>query len=479
MTSANEPDIDPASTARLKNYLSLVAVLLLIGGANLMPVTANFDRPKLVLVGILGAAILLWSLEVLDSAVSALLVMVVMVLNGIAPLSRVWGEMGNPIVGLIVAVYVVAFAVKKSGLDRRIALRIIMLAGGRSGLVLLAIMFATYVFTFFIPTSMGRAAIVLSIAGGLTGAGGMTDRNLLKAVFIAIPYVSLLASSATITGASGMVYAAGLFTNQLGFTWSYMGWLLAFTPLALVMIVLSWGLLLWLFPPEPGDERALAEEIGRQRSAMGRMARDEWKVLTILSFMLCGWMTHALHGLDTTMVALVASIVFFLPGIEIIQWRETAKAVNWGSLVLFSCGLALADAMASTGLAKTIAFYLTDLLDGGTPWAAATGIVVLMFLIRLGLNNITSALAVALPVVFSLAPSLGMNPVWLGMIAIAGSCIAFLLPSQSIAALASYGMGHFSMGDLRRVGLGATGLLALAIVLTALFYWPLIGYSPS
>ena len=479
MTSANEHSIGPDPKGRLKNYLCLAAVALLIGGANLMPVTAAFDRPKLVLIGILCSAILLWSLEVLDSAVSALLVMVVLVLDGIAPLSRVWGEMGNPIVGLIVAVYVVAFAVKKSGLDRRIALRIIMAAGGRSGLVLLAIMFATYAFTFFIPTSMGRATIVLSIAGGLAGAGGMTDRNLLKAVFIAIPYVSLLASRRDDHRRLGNglrrrpVYqptrlhlelyglAAGLHAAGARHDRPFLGP----SPLAV--------------PPEPGDERALAEEIGRQRSAMGPMTGDEWKVLTILSLMLCGWMTHTLHGLDTTMVALVASIVFFLPGIEIIQWRETAKAVNWGSLVLFSCGLALADAMASTGLAKTIAFYLTDLLDGGQPWAAATGVVVLMFLIRLGLNNITSALAVALPVVFSLAPSLGMNPVWLGMIAIAGSCIAFLLPSQSIAALASYGMRHFNMQDLRRAGIGATGLLALAIVLTALFYWPLIGYSPT
>lgn len=466
------------AAARFKGPLCLIAALTLIVGANLVPLAEGFDRPKIVLIGILGAAILLWSMEVLDSAVSALLVMVVMVLNGIAPLPRVWGEMGNPIVGLIVAIYVVAFAVKTSGLDRRIALGIIRFAGGRSSLVLLAIMVATYVFAFFIPTSTGRAAILLPIAGGLTGAGGLDDRNLVKSVFIAIPYVSLLASSATITGASGMVYAAGLFDAQLGYGWSYMGWLVAFTPVALVAVLLSWLLLLRLFPPQRGGERALADEIRRQRAEMGRMRRGEWKVLVILGIMLGGWMTHSLHGLGTAMVALVVSVVFFLPGIEIMRWRDAAKAIDWGSLILFACGLALADAMASTGLAGTLALHLTHLLNGGHPWVAASGVVFLMFVIRLGLNNITSALAVALPVVFSLAPGLGVDAVWLGMVAIAGSCIAFLLPSQSIAALASYGMGRFTMRDLRRAGLGATLILALAIVVAALVYWPAIGHPP-
>lgn len=479
MTPESGSDIGAGTGARLKGYLCLGAVIAMTGGAHLVPETADFDRAKVVLVGILASAILLWSLEVLDAAVSALLVMVAMVLNGIAPLAKVWGEMGDPILGLIVAVYVVAFAVKKSGLDRRIALAIIAAADGRAGLVLLAVMATTYVFAFFIPTAMGRAAILLSVAGGLTGAGGMTDRNLLKGVFIGIPYVSLLASSATITGASGMVYAAGLYAGQLGFTWSYMAWLAAFTPIALVTLVLSWVLLLRLFPPQRGEEAALAEGLRRQRADLGKMTPGEWKVLAILLFMLGGWMTHGLHGLDTATVALVAAVLFFLPGIEIIHWRETAKAVNWGSLVLFACGLALAEAMAATGLAKTLALHLAGLLDGAPPWATAAGVVLLMALIRLGLNNITSALAVALPVVFSLAPGLGVSPVWLGMVAIAGSCLAFLLPSQSIATLASYGMRHFAMSDLRRAGVGATALLALAIVVAALLYWPLIGYSPT
>ncbi len=463
---------------RLKRSLCLVAVLLMIGGARLVPAGSAFDRQELLLIAVLGSAILLWSADVLDAAVSALIVMVLLVLTGIAPLERVWGEMGNPIVALVFAVYVVAFAVKKSGLDKRLALGIMSAAGAGGGRVLLAVMTATFVFTFFIPTAMGRAAIVLSVAGGLTGAGGLTDRNLLKAVFIGIPYVSMLASSATITGASGMVYAAGLYSSQLKFEWTYMGWLAAFAPLAVVMILLCWRLLLRLFPPETGDGRALGEAIRRQRADMGGMTRIEWKVLAVLLLMLSGWASHGLHGLDTTMVALLAAVAFFLPGVEAIGWRDTAKAVDWGSLIIFACGLALADAMTATGLAERIAHHLTALLDGGRPWVAAAGVVILMFLIRLGLNNITSALAVALPVVFSLAPHLGMNPVWLGMVAIAGSCLAFLLPTQSIAALASYGMGHFTMRDLRQSGLGVTALLAVAVVLAALFYWPLIGYSP-
>ena len=247
-------------------------------------------------------------------------------------------------------------------------------------------------------------------------------------------------------------------------------------PLSLVMLVAGWLLLtrvIFRLPRAPvaGARSAIAQ----QRRELGAMAAGERKVALVASLVALAWMTRpllqGLPGLDwlsDTAIALIGALGLFLvplgDGRRALDWEAT-RGLPWGVLVLVGGGLALADAIAGSGLGAWIAAAMGE--AAGWPLPALTLLVVAAIVLLTEITSNTAPAATFVPLVAALAAGAGIAPTELAIpAAIAASC-AFMLPVATPPNAIVYGSGLVSAGRMASAGLlfNLMAILAISLVM--------------
>ncbi len=464
--------------------VGLALALLMV----ILPPPAGLPPAGQRILAVLIGAIALWVSEALDPAVTGVLIIIALPLLGVLSFPKETAEFGNPTISLLAAVFFIGRAVQQSALDRRLALTLVNWGKGSVSLAMLLMMGTTFLFAFFVPSSMARAALMAPIAAGVVeGMGLGRGSNLGKALFIAIPFVTLISSSALLTGTTGMVYAAGVFENALKYHWSYSTWLVTFMPGSVLSILLIWVALRWMFPLEQqkadggaaagGAAGGATDYLAEQLAKLGPLSTVEKKTLLLLVILVLGWATEGLHGVSTALMGVIVATLMLLPGVGVLKWKETVNRVDWGSIILFGTSLVLAKAISESGAAQWLAELFARTRTVG-PVGAALAVTVLFAALRVGLSNMTAVLALGLPVIFSTAATMHLNPLWLGMVGTVTCSMGFFFPTQSVSLMTSYGYGYFRVQDVVKAGLVATVIVAGVTLLMATQYWPLLGISP-
>jgi sodium-dependent dicarboxylate transporter 2/3/5 len=417
-----------------------------------------------------------WISRGLSPAVVGLLNAVSLVFAEIITFTQGVHCLGNTTVVLVFSVLLLAESIRVSGIERRVSLWLLKIAGGHAEYTVLMVMFTLFLLTFFVPSAVGRVGILLPIASGLCRE--FNDENFSKMLMIGMTFGTLISSTSCITGASGVFYGVELFKEQIGFEWTYLQWARAYTPINLVSTILIWYVLKRLFPPSPSCISKGREFITASYAKLGPMKRLEHKMVMVVIAMLVLWMTEPLHHFSVGLTALTLSLCTVLPGIGIIDWDEALKRINWSTLILLASSVVMATAVSTSGLHLSLAEVLSSLLAGKSPATMALVILVSVVLLRFGLNNITTINAVMLPITFAVANSTSTNPVWLGMVAMAAGKIGFYLPAQSVSALATFSTGLYDSHDLMKAGAVVTPIVIVVILLFSVFYWPTIGLAP-
>src|SRR5215212_9241979 len=156
-------------------------------------------------LGILGFAVVLWATGTLDATLVAVITMMLWPLAGVISFDESVRGFGNPVIWLLIGIMLISAAFAATGLDQRIAYRLLYLAHGRTRPTVLWTIITLLVLTFLIPTGIGRA-------GGMMRAVRL-DRgsNVGKAIFLSAALVSLQSGGALMTGSAATLYAVGVF----------------------------------------------------------------------------------------------------------------------------------------------------------------------------------------------------------------------------------------------------------------------------
>ncbi|CEP69349.1 Sodium/sulphate symporter [Moorella glycerini] len=388
-----------------------------------VPVPPGWSAAELRALGVLVFALVLWATEALESTVTGLAVLIALPVLKIIPYADSIAGMGTPIIWRLVGIFVFTGAVQKSGLDKRISYQVLRLARGNVKTFFFLVLMTSFLFIFLVPAAMGRTVLISTMVLGLLSSMNIKPpSNLGKSIFLALPMVSLISSTSVIVGASTEIYAAGLFQTVLGFEWTYMSWLITNLPIGLITIILMYPIFLRLFPPEmtnfPGGQEFLKGAL----RGLGPLTIDEKKVLVTFSVLLVLWLADVS---DFFPAELLAAVILMVPGPGVFTWKEASQHINWGTLILFGSGLALAKAMLMTGVVDHISRLLMQVLGGLSPIALAAVVFFLTTVVRLGMSNMMGVVATLLPLVLAFAGKAGVNPVWLGMICVIASASGF------------------------------------------------------
>ena len=468
---------------------------LLLGPALFFVTLAFFHPPGLspaanaVLAATLWIAVW-WITEAVPIAVTSLLPIVLFPLTGGLGLKNTAAAYGHELIYLYVGGFIIAIAIERWNLHRRIALNIIRLIGVNMSRLVLGFMVATGFLSMWISNT-ATAVMMLPIALAIVTQfkqeeqkSGESGQRFAKALMLAIAYSASIGGVATLIGTPPNLVLAGVIKDFYGVEITFLKWMMVGLPISVVLLAICWYYLVYIaFPMRhiafPGGR----SEIHRQLQALGRLSYDEKQVLWVFTFTALAWITRSfllnrfIPAIDDTIIALAGATVLFVlpsrsqPGERIMDW-ESAVKLPWGVLLLFGGGFALAAGFKDSGLAGWLGSQMT-LLDGVSLILLLLAVIAAVnFLTEITSNVATTSML--LPVLAPMALAIGVHPYGLMIGAtIAASC-AFMLPVATPPNAVVFGSGYLSIPDMMRTGFAMNLVSILVVLLFVYFLLPLV-----
>lgn len=438
-----------------------------------------------------GAWMIIWWIsEAVSIAVTALLPLVLFPLLGIMDPETVGANYGSPIIFLFFGGFILALALEKVNLHRRIALSIIHKTGTGPQRVILGFMIATGSLSMWISNTASTVLmlpIALSVIRLLSNDGdGFTakDRNFAMSVMMGIAFSANAGGIATVIGTPPNSVLIGLLENEYHIEVSFLKWMTIGLPVSILLIGLSyWVLVKWMFPCKGIQFGATKDLIRDELQKLGPPNGREKMVMVIFGITVFLWIfrtliNHLIPGLgltDTAISLFGALALFVIPynlkkGDFILEWEDTSR-LAWGILMLFGGGLALARGMSSSGLVDIVSNAIAT--SGVGILMTATLLIALMLFMTELMSNV-ALVAVLAPVVAGIALGLDIPLLHLLIpVTIASSC-AFMLPMATPPNAIVFASGYIKVHEMARVGLILNLISVLLLVLLFQFVVPLL-----
>ncbi|MBI1318760.1 MAG: DASS family sodium-coupled anion symporter [Candidatus Hydrogenedens sp.] len=471
-------------------WLPLVLCALLLAFADFSPGNPLITRTAAV--ALLMAA--WWITGAIPLAATALLPVALFPVLGIMNAADAASNYVNDIIFLYIGGFLVALAMQRWNLHRRIALGMLLLCGTRPRALLAGFMLPTFFLSMFISntaTTMMMAPIALAVLADLEERGSAGVRGGFGVgLLLAIAYCASIGGTATLIGTPPNLS----FARILEITFpeaphiSFAQWFVFGFPLAVSMAVLLWALISWMYArgvSEPFDRRVIA---GQYR-ALGPWSFEQRAMLLAFGALGILWMTRSDVDLgalqvpgwstlfeypaylrDGTVAIAVASILFLVPapsepGRRLLDW-DTAKTLRWDIVLLYGGGFALANAFVTSGLSA----WLGDGMSGlaGLPPVALVFTLCLGISLLTELTSNTATTEMALPILAALAVGIGVHPLLLMLPATLACSCAFMLPVATPPNAIVFGAGNLTIAQMARTGFLLN--LAAVVLITALTF---------
>jgi len=442
------------------------------------------------LAAIVGAVLVAWVTEVVPLAVTALLIAPALTLSQVSPAKQAFAPYADPILFLFVGSFFAARAMARHGLDRRFALGIAALpfVSGRPARVRAALLVGAMLLSMWISNT-GATAILLPVLLGMLPArdGAQTTRNTFAAgSLLALAHASTTGGLATLVGTPPNAITARLLAGA-GHPIGFIAWMKVGVP---TMLALTLGVYLLVARLLPAGHTPIATDAP---GPLGPWSRAE--KITALSFALAitGWIVPDLarvsglpiadtlgKTMDPGAVAIVAaSLLFMVPrgkGQErVLTWADAVQ-IEWGLIFLFGGGIALGEAMFSTGLARVLGEGFIALTGVSSLWTLTAATIVLAIVLTEICSN-TAAANMLVPLVIGAAEQLGVSPIPPALAVALGASCGFMLPVATGPNALVYGTGLVTARDMIRVGLGLDVLSAVVIFIALYVLCPLLGWA--
>ncbi|SDM64635.1 SLC13 family permease [Kriegella aquimaris] len=464
-------------------------------GPILFLIIVNLPSPLISEIGDSVIAVALWMViwwitEAVSISVTALLPIILFPILNVMTAADVGANYGSPIIFLFFGGFVLALALEKVNLHKRIALNIIKITGTTPNKVVLGFMIATASLSMWISNTASTVVmlpIAMSVIGLLINdADGFTkdDRNFALSVMLGIAFAANAGGIATVIGTPPNSVMIGLLENEYQIEISFLKWMIIGLPFSIVMIAIIYFVMVkWMFPNKQLKFTASKEVITDELHKLGPMSGKEKMVLVIFGVTVFLWIFRTLINkifpsleLTDTIISMFAAIALFaLPynikkGDFIIHWKDTQK-LAWGILILFGGGLALAKGMSVSGIVDLVANAIAA-SDISVLITAILLIFLMLFMTEL-MSNV-ALIAVLAPVVAGIAIGLEIPILYLLIpVTMASSC-AFMLPMATPPNAIVFASGYIKVYEMARVGIILNLIAVALLILMFKFIIPLV-----
>jgi sodium-dependent dicarboxylate transporter 2/3/5 len=469
---ANNPPMDTIrSKIGFPLGILLAAAMWLAGAPDGMP-------PMAWTVAIIAVWMAVWWItEAIPIAATALIPILVLPLAGVSPIREAAAPYANPTIYLFLGGFIIAFAMEKSRLHRRIALNVLKRVGVKPSSIVWGFMLASAFLSMWVSNTATTLMMlpiglsVLRLQGDATGPDADAFR---LALVLAIAYGCNIGGVGTLIGTPPNAIMAGYLIENYQINVGFAQWMLIGLPVVAVCLPLTHFILTrWAFrlsaEPLPGGESAIHDEV----SGLGRMSVAERLVTVIFLLTATLWVTQPLlvkhiPAISDTGIAIFGALLcFILPtdlrtGERVLVWEDT-RGLPWDVLLIFGGGLSLAGAIEKSGLAAWLGQLFTGLQ--GVPVLLVILVAVLTIIFFTEVTSNTATAAAFIPVLATVALALGLSPMMLVVPATIAASYAFMMPVGTPPNAIVYASGYVTLPQMAKAGLWLNVVLGVAITL--------------
>lgn len=450
----------------------LTGPLVLIMFGVLRPFGLTFEASATI--GIILWMLTWWITEVVPMGVTSLLPIVLFPLLGILSLDKACIAYGNKYVFLFMGGFIIALAMEKWNLHRRLALNIVHRTGTGANRIILGFFLASYLISMWISntaTTLMMFPIAMSVVRLLIvkehGHLSKGEQNFTLTLMLAIAYGSSIGGIATLVGSPPNAAAAGILAGDaFGRPITFFDWMAIGLPFSFALFLLSYFLLVKvIYPNRLGNFDAGNGIIRGEIQKLGKMGIAEKRVFIVFLTTAILWisadpLTQWLKGYgmeygDVTVAIIAAIALFLIPSKAektrpLLEWKDTEK-LPWGVLLMFGGGLALAEGFKSSGLMDVITASMHH-LNTGNSFVFVTALCFIGIILTALMSNL-AMVNIFVPVVAALAVGTGVDPALFAIpVAISSSC-DFMFPMSTPPNAIAYSSGYIKASQMFKAGI--------------------------
>lgn len=483
--------------------------------------TSELSRDARVVAAVATLMAIWWMTEAIPLSVTSLLPIILFPLLTARTVAESTAPYANPIVFLFLGGFLIAIAMQKVNLHRRIALLTLHAVGTHPRQIVLGMMISTAFLSMWVSntaTTLMMLPIALSVLtlvaensdrakgtaadvrSGLAAGHKVSDlihdkevRTFGVGLVLAIAWSASIGGLGTLLGSPPNAIVAGYISKELGKQVGFAQWMMLGVPIVVAFIGLAWLLItrvLFRFKLDdvPGGKQMIEDELAR----LGPMSRAEKSVRLVFILAALCWIVPSLLSnvgnlaetlpwlrlFNDTIVALTAGLLLFLlpggkPGSAVLDWKDAEEGLPWGVLLLFGGGLSLAASVAASGLDKWFGQQVMGL--GVLPIVALIAVVTLIVLFLTEITSNTATAATFIPILGGVAIGIGTDPMTLLIPAALAATCAFMLPVGTPPNAIVFGTGAVSIAEMARGGflLNVVGVVLITMFTVLIGPWAL------
>ncbi|WP_338465276.1 SLC13 family permease [Shouchella rhizosphaerae] len=485
---------------RKRAYSTRQRIGLLLGPALFAAIQLFFRPENLEMAAISTLAITSWVAtwwvtEAVPIPLASLLPIVLYPLTGALETETAYAPYANNIIFLIMGGFVLALAMEKWGLHKRVALYIVGICGTSTNQIILGFMAATGFLAMWISNTAATMlmvpmalALIQHVQSKMAKDKSIDidskDNVFGKVLLLAIAYAASVGGISTMVATPSNAIFVAIADQLYGAQISYGQWMLFGVPTAILFSAIIWLFLTRVafklpFKELPGGQELLTSE----RKALGRMSPEEKIVLVVFILTAFLWVTRSfiwvqfIPTLTDAIIAIAAALALCLlpapskPGERMFDW-ETGKNLPWGIFLLYGCGLSLAAGFTQTGLSDYLGSQLTGLNVLPTFVVLVVVVAITVFMTELMSNGASATMLY--PIMGSLAFALDADPFVFMMAACLATSAAFMLPVSTPPNAVVFGTGYIRMGDMVRTGFFLNVFIIAFVPLLVYFILPIL-----
>ncbi|QQZ38219.1 DASS family sodium-coupled anion symporter [Pseudomonas sp. SK2] len=477
--------------------VGLVAAVIALVVVLLLPLPATLPVAGQRMLAILLFAVIVWVTEAVSYEASAIMITSLMaVLLGTAPtlqdpavtygssagVSMALSGFANPALALVVGALFIAAAMTHTGLDKRIALVTLSKVGASTQRVLLGSMAVIVLLSLVVPSATARSACVVPIMMGVIAAFGVSARsNIAAGIMIIVAQGTSIWNIGIQTAAAQNLLTVGFMDKMLGQRVSWIDWLMAGAPWAVIMSLVLVVLVLKLLPPESDKVPGGMEGVNQSLTQLGPMTGAQKRLGLVSLLLLLAWATEGrLHPFDTTTTTYVGLVVLLLPRFGVMTWKNVQARIPWGTVIVFGVGISLGTALLSTQAGQWLGAQVVE--RTGLDQVGSLGVFAILsaflILIHLGFASATALTSAFLPILIAVLQTLPGDFSRVGMTMLLGFAVSFgfILPINAPQNMVCLGTDTFTPRQFARVGIWVSVIGYVLLLVFAGTYWSWLGW---
>ena len=453
---------------------TVVIGLLVATTVYVLPLPDGLTAEGQKALAVFALATALWISNALPFGITGLLAVALLGLTGAMNPSDAYAAFGSPAIFFLLGIFIIGGALVETGLSKRCALLFLRRFENAPYGFATGMMLAAAFGTVWMP-NQATTAMLFPIAMEVAVALRLRPREspYARHLFFSMAWGAMVGSNASFLGSSRAALSLGMLQKQFGIGITFTQWALAAAPLVVVGLALTPLVLRWSIPYERVEFGAARRVLERSVADLGPPQRRQYITLAILIATVAAWVLLGGRRLDLAVIGLLGAAAMFVA--RVVKWQQIERHVFWNIILMYGGAIALGAALERSGATRWLVLHAIDGLPL-SPFMAVAGTALASLVLSEFMSN-AAALAVILPLAYTLGTHVGASPLALTFATSFGAGLDFIFPMSTAPNTIVFSSGYLRASDFMRAGLLMTIVSVLLLLAVMKFWWPLLGIA--